>query len=92
MKKALIHLSMLCLLAALVMPLTGCKKEENMEVEETPAATEAPAAEPAMGTGSMGTESTMGTGSMGTDTTGGAMGTDTGAMGTGAMGTGSPSK
>ena len=86
MKKALIHLSMLCLLAALVMPLTGCKKEENMEVEETPAATEAPVAEPAMGT--MGTDTgTMGTGAMGTDT--GAMGTDTGAMGTGAMGTGS---
>jgi len=91
MKKALIHLSMLCLLAALVMPLTGCKKEENMEVEETPAATEAPAAEPAMGTGSMGTESTMGTG-MGTESTGGSMGTDSGAMGTGPMGTGSPSK
>jgi len=88
MKKALIHLSMLCLLAALVMPLTGCKKEENMEVEETPAATEAPVAEPAMGTSSMGTD-TMGTSSTtGTDT--GAMGTDT--MGTGAMGTGSPSK
>jgi hypothetical protein len=82
MKKALIHLSMLCLLAALVMPLTGCKKEENMEVEETPAATEAPAAEPAMGTGAMGTESTMGTGTMGTEST----------MGTGAMGTGAPSK
>jgi hypothetical protein len=92
MKKALIHLSMLCLLAALVMPLTGCKKEENMEVEETPAATEAPVSEPAMGTSSMGTDTgTMGTGSsMGTDT--GTMGTDSGAMGTGAMGTGSPSK
>jgi hypothetical protein len=82
MKKALIHLSMLCLLAALVMPLTGCKKEENMEVEETPAATEA--APPVTGTDTMGTESTP----MGTDmgTTGGAMGTESGAMGT------SPSK
>jgi hypothetical protein len=46
MKKVLIHLSMLCLLAALVMPLTGCKKEEEMEAE--PAVTEQPMEAPAM--------------------------------------------
>jgi hypothetical protein len=81
MKKVLVHLSMLCLLAFLLMPLVGCKHEENTEVEEQPAtSTEAPAAtstEPAMAqpTGSMGTESAMGTdNSMGT-TGGGAMGT-----------------
>jgi len=86
MKKALIHLSMLCLLAALVMPLTGCKKEENMEVEETPAATEAA---PAMGTEApaMGTETAP---AMGTEAA--PMGTEAAPMGTGAMGTDSAPK
>jgi hypothetical protein len=70
MKKLFVHLSMLALLAALLAPLTGCKKEET-EVEETPAtsAMEEPAttsAEPmatdmgAMGT-DMGTSEPMGT-------------------------------
>lgn len=72
MKKVLVHLSMLCLLAALVMPLTGCKKEEEMEVETTPAATEPMATEPMatepMATEPMGTEP-MGTEPMGTETT-----------------------
>jgi hypothetical protein len=85
MKKVLVHLSMLCLLAFLLMPLVGCKHEENTEVEEQPAtSTEAPAA---TGGGAMGTESSaMGTGSsMGTEST---MGTEGGSMGTGgAMGT-----
>jgi hypothetical protein len=82
MKKVLVHLSMLCLLAFLLAPLAGCKKEENTEVEQPPAAsTEAPAA--------TGTETTMApTGTMGTEST---MGTEGGAMGstggTGAMGT-----
>jgi hypothetical protein len=73
MKKVLVHLSMLCLMAALVLSLGACKKEE-MEVEEAPAATDAmePAmTEPAMtDTGAMGSEPMM------TDT--GAMGTETG--------------
>jgi hypothetical protein len=47
MKKVLIHLSMLCLLAALVMPLTGCKKEEEPMADD-PAATEQPMEAPAV--------------------------------------------
>jgi len=73
MKKLFVHLSMLTLLAALLVPLIGCKKEET-EVEETPAtsAVEEPAttsAEPmATDMGTMGTD--MGTTEpMGTDVT-----------------------
>lgn len=39
MKKLSIHLSLLCLLAFLLIPFAGCKKEEE-PVEETPATTE----------------------------------------------------
>jgi hypothetical protein len=76
MKKLFVHLTMLALLAALLVPMVGCKKEET-DVEETPAtsAMEEPAttsAEPMatdMGTGSsmepmgtdMGTSEPMGT-------------------------------
>jgi hypothetical protein len=38
MKKLSVHLTLLCLLAFLLIPFAGCKKEET-EVEETPAAT-----------------------------------------------------
>jgi hypothetical protein len=68
MKKLFVHLTMLALLAALLVPMVGCKKEET-DVEETPAtsAMEEPAttsAEPmATDMGTMGTD--MGT-SMGT--------------------------
>jgi hypothetical protein len=91
MKKVLVHLSMLCLLAFLLVPLVGCKHEENTEVEEQPAtSTEVPAAstEPAMGQptgGAMGTEGSMGTtggGAMGTEGSGSMGGTTGGAMGT----------
>jgi hypothetical protein len=76
MKKVLVHLSMLCLLAFLLAPLAGCKKEESTEVEEPAAATstEAPAAstEMAQPSGGMGTESSA----MGTESgAGSAMGT-----------------
>ncbi len=92
MKKVLVHLSMLSLLAFLLVPLVGCKHEENTEVEEQPAtSTEAPAAmgtEPMATGSSMGTMGTESTGAMGTDSTGstGAMGGTTGTTG-GAMGT-----
>jgi hypothetical protein len=47
MKKLSVNLSLLLLLAALLVPMVGCKKEEPIEVEETPAtetsAVEAPA-------------------------------------------------
>lgn len=46
MKKLSVHLSLLLLLAALLIPMVGCKKEEPMEVEETPA-TETSAADAA---------------------------------------------
>jgi hypothetical protein len=35
MKKLFVHLSILCLLAMLLVPMVGCKKDEGME-EETP--------------------------------------------------------
>jgi hypothetical protein len=38
MKKLSVNLSLLCLLALLLVPFAGCKKEET-EVEETPATT-----------------------------------------------------
>ena len=37
MRKLFVHLSILCLLAVLLVPMVGCKKEEA--VEESPAAT-----------------------------------------------------
>jgi hypothetical protein len=38
MKKLSIHLSLLCLLAFLLIPFAGCKKDDT-DVEETPMAT-----------------------------------------------------
>jgi hypothetical protein len=65
MKKLFVHLSLLLLLAALLIPMAGCKKEEPEMVEETPA-TETPAADATMApastdmaaTDSMSTEAT----------------------------------
>jgi hypothetical protein len=79
MKKLLVNLSMLSLLAFLLVPLVGCKHEENTEVEEPPAAS-TEAAPAAMGTEPMATGSAMGTEAA-------PMGTDSGAMGAPAMGT-----
>ncbi|HKI02779.1 MAG TPA: hypothetical protein VKK31_12450 [Thermoanaerobaculia bacterium] len=74
MKKLSIHLSLLCLLAFLLIPFAGCKKEET--TEESPMATdtmETSTTEP-----SMTTTDTMGTDMMGTDMmTSEPMGTDT---------------
>jgi hypothetical protein len=73
MKKLSVRLSLLCLLAVLLIPFAGCKKEDT--VEETPAVTtdtamETTTTEPVM-------TDTMGTDTMGTDmTTTDAMGTD----------------
>ena len=74
MKKLSVHLSLLCLLAFLLIPFAGCKKEEP-DVEETPAATTDTTMEStpmATDTGTMSTD--MGTDMMtsepmGTDTT-----------------------
>jgi hypothetical protein len=74
MKKLSVHLSLLCLLAFLLIPFAGCKKEEP-DVEETPATTTDTTA---METTPMATDTgTMGT-DMGTDMmTSEPMGTDT---------------
>jgi len=78
MKKLFVHLSMLALLAALLVPMVGCNKDKETEVEETPAtsataepATTAPAMSSDMGTtGSMGSDMGAGTTApMGTDMT-----------------------
>jgi uncharacterized protein YpuA (DUF1002 family) len=83
MKKLSVRLSLLCLLAILLIPFAGCKKEET-EVEETPATTSDTTTSTSMSTEtstSMGTD--MGTtstdmGTMGTDmTTSSPMGSDT---------------
>jgi hypothetical protein len=36
MKKLFVHLSILCLLAMLLVPMVGCKKDDGMEGGETP--------------------------------------------------------
>ena len=36
MKKLLVNLSILCLLAMLLVPMVGCKKDDGMEGGETP--------------------------------------------------------
>ena len=76
MKKLYVHLSMLVLLAALLVPMIGCKKDDT-EMEETPAGTtveeSATTVEPAPMASDMGTTDTMGT-DMGTDMA--PMGTD----------------
>jgi hypothetical protein len=63
MKKLYVHLSMLVLLAALLVPMIGCKKDDT-EMEETPAATtveeSATTVEPAPMASDMGTTDTMG--------------------------------
>lgn len=81
MKKLSVHLSLLCLLAALLVPMVGCNKEEKTEVEETPAtsAVQEPATtspEP------MGSDMGSSTASpMGSDMGGGAMGSTSEPMG-----------
>ena len=68
MKKLYVHLSMLVLLAALLVPMIGCKKDDT-EMEESPAATTVETAttvEPSAMATDMGTTDTMGT-DMGTD-------------------------
>jgi len=58
MKKLSIHLSLLCLLALLLVPFAGCKKDEE-PAEETPAATsESTTMETSTSTTTMTTETT----------------------------------
>jgi hypothetical protein len=67
MKKLSVHLSLLCLLAFLLIPFAGCKKEEG--AEDTP-----PTTDTTMTTDTMTTEPMTTTTDMGTMTTD--MGTD----------------
>jgi hypothetical protein len=72
MKKLFVHLSLLCLLAALAVPMIGCHKDEAEVEESTTTTVDEPVATPTdMGT-DMGTTSDMGT-DMGTTD---AMGTE----------------
>ncbi|HEX6902578.1 MAG TPA: hypothetical protein VF789_22855 [Thermoanaerobaculia bacterium] len=66
MKKLSVRLSLLCMLAVLLIPFAGCKKDET-EVEETPAMSSDTMAtsEPMMTSEPM----TSGTSDMGTDMT-----------------------
>jgi hypothetical protein len=66
MKKFLVHLSVMCLLAALMVPMVGCKKEEPA-VDETMSSDMAPAPE-ATTTEPMSTEMSTDMGTMSTDT------------------------
>jgi len=78
MKKLFVHLSMLALLAALLVPMVGCNKDKETEVEETPAtsATVEPATTtPAPMSSDMGTTGYMGS-DMGASSTTTPMGTD----------------
>jgi hypothetical protein len=74
MKKLFVHLSMLALLAALLVPMVGCNKDKESEVEETPATSAM--AEPAT-TSAEPMATDMGTGMGTTDTMGSDMGTST---------------
>ena len=73
MKKLSVHLSLLCLLALLLVPFAGCKKDDTAE-DETPAVTTDTT------TSTSGTTETS-TGTVTTDTGMGTMSTDMG-MGT----------
>jgi len=76
MKKLSVRLSLLCLLAVLLVPFAGCKKEET-DVEETPAVTTDTAMETMATEPAPATSEPMGTDTMGTDmTTSEPMGTD----------------
>jgi hypothetical protein len=62
MKKLSVHLTLLCLLALLLVPFAGCKKDEGQETTTTEMATETameptppPAMDTAMDTGAMDT-------------------------------------
>ena len=76
MKKLSVRLSLLCLIAVLLVPFAGCKKEET-DVEETPAISSEPAMDTTMSEPTPATSDVMGTDTMGTDmTTSEPMGTD----------------
>jgi hypothetical protein len=74
MKKLSVNLSLLCLLAFLLIPFAGCKKEEP-EVDETPATT-------------TDTTTSTSTSTETSTSTGTAMGTDTGMTSGSGMGMG----
>ncbi len=60
MKKLFVHLSLLCLLAALAVPMVGCNKEEADVEESTTTAMEEPATTTEPMGSDMGTTEPMG--------------------------------
>lgn len=67
MKKLFAHLSLLCLMALLVVPMVACQKDEPVEVEDTTTeSTTTTEDTTTMTTDTMTTDTTMGT-DMGTD-------------------------
>jgi hypothetical protein len=60
MKKLFVHLSLLCLLAALAVPMIGCHKDEAEVEESTTTAMEEPATTPEPMGSDMGTTEPMG--------------------------------
>jgi len=60
MKKLFVHLSLLCLLAALAVPMVGCNKEEADVEESTTTAVEEPATTTEPMGSDMGTTEPMG--------------------------------
>lgn len=76
MKKLFVHLSILCLLAVLMVPMVGCSKgEDDMGVEDTPSTDAATATDTTMPMDTGLTTEPMDTG-MTTDMTTEPMGTD----------------
>ena len=67
MKKLSIHLSLLCLLAFLLIPFAGCKKEDEA-VEETPAVTSETTVETSTSTATTTTDTMSSGGTTTTDT------------------------
>jgi uncharacterized protein YpuA (DUF1002 family) len=67
MKKLSIHLTILCLLALLLVPFAGCKKDEG--TEETPATTDTSMSSDTMTTEPVTTATDTMTSDMGTDMT-----------------------
>jgi hypothetical protein len=85
MKKLFVHLSMLALLAALLVPMVGCGKKDS-DVEET-SATSTTTESATTSAEPMATDMGTGTGMTSDNTMGGGMGSDMGTSTTAPMGT-----
>jgi len=68
MKKLSIHLSLLCLLAFLLIPFAGCKKDEEATEEATPAVTSETTVETSTSTSTVTSDTTTSGGAVSSDT------------------------